>query len=85
MCVGALGGVAGTEPAPGSSGIGAATAGPVTVARLSTVDEARIVTLARTVVMARKASHSRAAAPGSAEIGKHFPATQRNEALIPIV
>jgi hypothetical protein len=57
---------------------------PVAAARQNAVDEARMITLAGTVVMAGKASHSRAAKPGSAEIGKHFPATQRNETLIPI-
>jgi hypothetical protein len=73
-CCGRLG-AAGA--AAGPSGIGAATAGPVMVARLSTADETRIVTLARTVVMAGKASHSRGATPGSAEIGSDLPDTQR--------
>ena len=58
-----------------SKGIGAATAGPVTVPRLSTADETRIVILARTVVMAGKASHSRAAKPGAGEIARDLPGT----------
>ncbi|GAA1599602.1 hypothetical protein GCM10009804_65270 [Kribbella hippodromi] len=79
---GALGAAALTPGASGTSGIGAATAGPVTVARLSTADETRIVTLARTVVMAGKASHSGAAKPGSAEIGSDLPDTQRDTGVI---
>ncbi|GAA1675077.1 hypothetical protein GCM10009745_17670 [Kribbella yunnanensis] len=40
------------------------------------MDETRIVTLVRTVVMAGKASHSRAAKPGSGEIARDLPGTQ---------
>jgi hypothetical protein len=78
--------VAEAEPtgAPGSSGIRTAAAVPVTVTRLSAVDETRMVTLARTVVTAGKASHSGALKPGSDDFGKHFPATDGNETLGPI-
>src|SRR3954452_12678650 len=79
MCCGTLG-TTGAGAVPGSTGTGAATAGPVRVARPSTADEARIVTLARTVVMAGKANHSGAAKPGSTRIGSDLPDTQRENA-----
>jgi hypothetical protein len=83
---GAAGVAAGAEPADalGSSGNRAAAAVPVTVPRLSTVDETRIVTLARTVVMAGKASHSKGLKPDTDDNGRHFPGTERNGGLVPI-
>ncbi|GAA3131782.1 hypothetical protein GCM10010530_60640 [Kribbella aluminosa] len=79
-CCGTLG--AAGAGVPGPSGSGAAIAGPVRVVRLSTADETRIVTLARTVLMAGKASHSGAATPGSDGIGSDLPDTQRENGLV---
>src|SRR5689334_14348564 len=74
------GAASGAEPVlrSGPSGIGAAAAEPMAAPKQSAVDETRIVILVRTVVMAGKASHSRAAKPGSGEIARELTDTHRH-------